>query len=174
MNGQEALVQTDAASVLSAVSAALPDVYGYLLRRCGSATEAEDLTSEVVLAAIDRIRSGALVEIGTAYLITMARNRLVDHWRAEGRRQRYLGLFAGSATDEVGEDSFEPGRAAVCLAALNPMQRAALTLRYLDDLTVPVVAGTLGRSVAATETLLMRAKRAFRDQYARTDPPIHD
>ena len=52
------------------------------------------------------------------------------------------------------------------LADLNPMQRAALTLRYVDDLPVGDVARLLGRSVHATETLLVRAKRAFRIRYA--------
>lgn len=33
---------------------------------------------------------------------------------------------------------FKPGRAADVLTMLNPMQRAALTLRYVDDLPVPI------------------------------------
>jgi RNA polymerase sigma-70 factor (ECF subfamily) len=40
-----------------------------------------------------------------------------------------------------------------------------LTLRYLDGLSVAEVAGYLGRSVHATETLLMRAKAALRRIY---------
>jgi RNA polymerase sigma-70 factor (ECF subfamily) len=40
-----------------------------------------------------------------------------------------------------------------------------LSLRYLDDLTVPEVADALGRSVHATESLLARARRAFRMSY---------
>ena len=39
------------------------------------------------------------------------------------------------------------------------------TLRYLDGLPVPEVAHTLGRTLHATEALLMRAKRAFRQAY---------
>jgi RNA polymerase sigma-70 factor (ECF subfamily) len=37
-----------------------------------------------------------------------------------------------------------------------------LTLRYLDDLPVPQVAELLGRSMHATEALLVRARTAFR------------
>ena len=48
------------------------------------------------------------------------------------------------------------------LASLPPHHRAALTLRYLDGLPVDEVAGHLGRSVHATESLLMRAKASFR------------
>ena len=46
-----------------------------------------------------------------------------------------------------------------------PQHRAALTLRYLDDLSVPEVAQLLGRSVHATEALLVRARVAFRRAY---------
>jgi RNA polymerase sigma-70 factor (ECF subfamily) len=43
--------------------------------------------------------------------------------------------------------------------------RSALTLRYVDDLPVPEVAETLGRTVHATEALLVRARNAFRNRY---------
>ena len=48
------------------------------------------------------------------------------------------------------------------LSRLAPQHRAALTLRYLDGLSVPEAATILDRSVAATETLLVRARRALR------------
>ncbi len=51
------------------------------------------------------------------------------------------------------------------LARLSGHQRAALTLRYLDGLPVAEVAELLGRSVHATETLLVRAKVALRRVY---------
>jgi RNA polymerase sigma-70 factor, ECF subfamily len=57
---------------------------------------------------------------------------------------------------------------------LNAIHRAALTLRYVDNLPVPEVAHALGRSVHATETLLIRAKRAFRSQYAQLEEVSHD
>ena len=48
-------------------------------------------------------------------------------------------------------------------------QRAALTLRYLDGLPVAEVAACLGRSVHATETLLVRARAALRKVYREED-----
>jgi RNA polymerase sigma-70 factor, ECF subfamily len=53
------------------------------------------------------------------------------------------------------------------LDAQTGLHRAALTLRYLDGLTVGEVARTLDRTVHATEALLARAKAAFRRTYAR-------
>lgn len=56
------------------------------------------------------------------------------------------------------------------LARLGAHHRGALTLRYLDGLSVPEVAECLDRTVGATEVLLVRARRAFRAEYATLDP----
>ena len=152
--------------VLTDIDGCLPVVYEYLLHRCRSAALAEDLTSETVLATVDRVRSGHVDTIEVGYLIGIARHKLVDHWRRQQREQRHLKVYVRD--EEIADDTvFERGRASAVLAELNPMQRAALTLRYVDDLPVPEVARVLGRTVHATETLLVRAKRAFRSQYTR-------
>ena len=54
------------------------------------------------------------------------------------------------------------------LAALNDLPalyRAALVLRYVDELSVRDVATAIGRSEDATESLIRRAKDAFRTKY---------
>ncbi len=51
------------------------------------------------------------------------------------------------------------------LGRLAPQHRAALSLRYLDGLSVAESAGVLDRGVAATEALLVRARREFRHIY---------
>ena len=51
------------------------------------------------------------------------------------------------------------------LAQLAPHHRVALTLRYLDGLSVPEVAAELERTLHATEALLVRARAAFRRAY---------
>ena len=57
------------------------------------------------------------------------------------------------------------------LGSLGPHHRAALTLRYLDGLPVGEVADHLGRTVHATEALLVRARSAFRQAYRRKEGP---
>jgi RNA polymerase sigma-70 factor (ECF subfamily) len=158
--------------LLTDIDRSLPAVYDYLLHRCGGRALAEDLTSETVFATVDRVRGGHIESIEIGYLIGIARHKLVDHWRRQEREQRHLKVYARD--EEIADDTvFESGRASRALAELNPMQRAALTLRYVDDLPVPEVARVLGRTVHATETLLMRAKRAFRSRYAQLEDPHH-
>jgi RNA polymerase sigma-70 factor, ECF subfamily len=159
----------DRESAVADARLALSEVYRYLHHRCGSQALAEDLTSESLLAAVDRLLAGDIDRISVAYVVGIARHKLIDHWRRCERDRRHLELHRGSDDGTRSDVVFEPDRSAVALAAISPMQRAALTLRYFDDLTVPQVAAAVGRSVPATETLLMRAKRAFRDAYERLE-----
>src|SRR5437763_574520 len=69
---------------------ALPEVYGYLLYRCGDVSLAEDLTSEVFLAAARSVRQGEMGDPTVAWLIAVARNKLIDHWRRKAREERGL------------------------------------------------------------------------------------
>jgi len=151
--------------LLSLYDRALPEVYGYLLARCGQRALAEDLTAETFLAAVD-----ARVPVTIAWLIGTARHKLVDHWRRLEREQRSLRLLdgGGPSTEDPWEVELDALRAQQVLDGLSPQHRAALTLRYLDDLPVPQVAALMGRTVHATEALLVRARTAFRRAYVTT------
>ena len=51
------------------------------------------------------------------------------------------------------------------LRRLSEPHRAVLTLRYMDDCSVTECAELIGRTVHATEALLVRARRAFSHHY---------
>ncbi len=51
------------------------------------------------------------------------------------------------------------------LARLAEPHRTVLVLRYMDDCSVGECAELIGRTVHATEALLVRARRAFKKQY---------
>jgi len=144
---------------------AVPQVYGYLLKRVGNVGIAEDLTSETFMACVAAVRSGTEVTVG--WCITVARNKLVDHWRRREREERSLRLaYDEDATVmEPWDVHLDSTRAHEVLAALDPQQRLALTLRYLDGLPVVQVATSLGRTLHATEALLVRSRAAFRRVY---------
>jgi RNA polymerase sigma-70 factor (ECF subfamily) len=156
----------------------LPEVFGYLVRRCPTEALAEDLTAETFLAAVDAVRKGRGERLTTGWLITVARNKLVDHWRRAEREQRGLQLMVTPEPVPEADDWIEeldPGRALAVLDELGPHHRVALTLRYLDGLSVPQVADQLDRTVHATEALLVRARVAFRRAYeARSRRPDDD
>ncbi len=161
-----------APELLAIYDDALPSVYGYLLPRCGRAALAEDLTAETFLAAVDALRRRAAPPLSVGWLVGIARHKLVDHWRRVGREERGLRAVAGDEpdADDPWDATLDSLRARVVLAGLAPQHRAALTLRYLDDLPVPEVADLLGRTVHATEALLVRARAAFRRAYTDQEP----
>jgi RNA polymerase sigma-70 factor, ECF subfamily len=146
---------------------ALPQVYGYLLPRCGSVALAEDLTAETFMAAVAAARRGQPPELTVAWLVAVARHKLIDHWRRAGRERPGLEVAGDRAepVDDPWPEHLDVAAAHAALARLSAYQRAALTLRYLDDLPVAEVAEHLGRSLHATETLLARARGALRRVY---------
>lgn len=158
------------AELLRLYDPALPQVYGYLLRRCGQSDTAEDLTSETFLAAADAVRHKPPPRLDVAWLIGVARHKLADHWRRQAREQRNLRAVSEDTgrqaeTEDPWDAHLDAMRAGQTLAALAPQHRLALTLRYVDDLPVAEVAELIGRTEHATETLLVRARAAFRAHY---------
>jgi len=152
------------ATLLELYDRALPQVYGYLMARCGNQWVAEDLTSQTFLA-VAAGRQEVPVTVG--WLIGVARHKLVDHWRRQARQERLLQVVVASSadSDDPWDVELDRWRAREVLALLAPQHRAALTLRYLDGLSVPEAAAVLDRGVAATEALLVRARREFRHVY---------
>ncbi|WP_232664642.1 RNA polymerase sigma factor [Pseudonocardia sp. TRM90224] len=165
-------VRPDAgAALLDLYDTALPQVYGYLLARCGRRVLAEDLAAETFLAAVAACRGPQPPAPSTGWLVGIARHKLVDHWRAAEREQRGLRAVAGEPepVDDPWDEALDAGLAHAVLEEQSAQHRAVLTLRYLDGLSVPEVAGVLGRTVHATEALLTRARTAFRRSYVRQE-----
>lgn len=136
----------------------LPRVYGYLFHGLGGRSQAaEDLTQEVFTAFVAAIRRGDRILDHQGWLISVARNKLVDHLR---RAVRMPAPFRSWTVDDI--TVLEATIAAMqLLEALPPRQRIAMTLRYVDDLAITEVADLMGRSIAATESLLARARRTL-------------
>ncbi len=158
----------DAPSALLALyDEALPAVYGYFVRRCGDRGTAEDLTSETFLAAMDAARKPSPPDLSVRWLIGVARHKLADHYRR--RRDRFATPVAElpEPADPADEWDAELDRivAEQVLTRLSDQHRAVLVLRYMDGCSVPECAELIGRTVHATEALLVRARRAFRAMY---------
>lgn len=131
---------------------------------------AEELTAESFMAAVASIKAEKVSNVTVAWLIGIARHKLVDHWRRVEREERRLRAVAGERA--VPHDDWDvvldQQLANDVLASLAVQHRAVLSLRYLDGLPVKEVAHMLDRTPGATEALLTRAKAAFRTSYEAT------
>jgi len=167
VTGQAGSAGDSRSALLALYETALPRVYGYLLSRCGRVALAQDLTAETFMAAVDAVRSDDGRTVSIPWLVGVARHKLVDHWRRQARDDRNLQALTADLAepDDQWETQLDAVRARETLGRLGPHHRAALTLRYLDDLPVAEVARLLERTVHATEALLVRARKAFRRAY---------
>jgi RNA polymerase sigma factor (sigma-70 family) len=126
--------------------------------------EAEDAVQQTFLAAHRSIRNGVEPRHPAAWLATIARN---ECWAAIERRMREplrqgepeSGLPDPVAQAAARADLDELWRA---IGELPGRQRQALLLRELSGLTYAELAGTLGVTEPAVESLLVRARRALR------------
>ncbi|MDG5774213.1 RNA polymerase sigma factor [Mycolicibacterium fortuitum] len=160
--------ETDAPrALLNLYDEALPAVYGYFVRRCGDRGTAEDLTSETFLAAMDAARKPSPPQMSVPWLIGVARHKLADHYRRRHDRFDVPVAEIPEPADPVDDWDAELDRivAEAVLARLPQHHRTVLALRYLDDCSVGECAELIGRTVHATEALLVRARRAFRSEY---------
>lgn len=156
---------TTVSALLQLYDEALPHVYGYLVRRCDDPATAEDLTADTFLAAVTAVQRGT--EVSVPWLIGTARHKLVDHWRRLGRTRAALAELWDDADPPADHgDPIEALHVQAVLAGLLPHHRTVLVLRYADGLPVPEVAALIDRSVHATESLLVRAKAAYRSAAA--------
>ncbi|HEX8024804.1 MAG TPA: sigma-70 family RNA polymerase sigma factor [Candidatus Limnocylindrales bacterium] len=148
----------------------MPRVYAYLLSRSGSKEIAEALTQEVFLEAVRRPGSFDGRGDSLPWLMGSARNHLADHVKQHYRdRDRHEQLVRevrlGDSASAAWQASDRRTAIKAALESLPLPQRAVMTLRFLDDLTVKEIATRLGRSEDAVESLLRRARETFERRY---------
>lgn len=166
----EASAEATQMDLESLYTANVRTVYNYARARLG-ATEGEDVTAEVFVAAAAEIERNGLERVTTAWLMAVAHNKVIDRWRrARTRRSKWPALVSASPLtqpDETDRVAQNPTREAVldALDRLVPRQRAVLVLHHVDGFSAPAVAEQLGLSTAAVESLLARARRTFRAHY---------
>jgi RNA polymerase sigma-70 factor (ECF subfamily) len=145
----------------------------YVRWSCGGLADlADDVTQEAWLTAVRRLRSfdpdqGPFF----AWLCGIARNsarNAIRSRRRQGKRFRPLGPADDPAAGEPDPAAAEKaGRVAAALAELPDHYEAVLRAKYLDGLTVDAIAATRGDSAKAVESLLTRARQAFREAFEK-------
>lgn len=136
-------------------------VFRYVFARTGNRPDAEDVTTQVFMRALPRLRLAASTGEIRAYLLTTARSVLADHWThhygatLEPLEDETLGsdVPAGPAPD-AGVD-----RAREVLGRLPERYRRVLELRFLSGMSLRETASELGVSVGNAKVLQLRALR---------------
>jgi RNA polymerase sigma-70 factor, ECF subfamily len=147
-------------------------VFRFVYFRVGNRQLAEDLTSDTFLRALKRIGSFTWQgrDLG-AWLVTIARNLVADHFKS-GRYR--LEVTSGDVLDADREDRGPEGspEAAVvdhitnvalltAVKQLNPEQQECIVLRFLQGFSVAETAQAMGKNEGAIKALQYRAVRAL-------------
>ena len=136
-------------------------VYAFVYARVGNRADAEDLTQQVALKAIPRLREGASASAIRAYLFATARSALATFW--SGR----FGMPEDELRDDLWVDKSEPGaggepveRVRRILDSLPANYRRLLELRFLHGYSLKEVAAEMGSTVGGIKVMQLRALRA--------------
>lgn len=149
-------------------------VYRFIYYRVGAHALAEDLTSETFLRALRRMSvfSWQGKDFG-AWLVTIARNLVLDHFKSSRYRLEVCvaeHIDAGhweEGPERAVLDSFTRHTLFAAVRGLGAEQRQCVMLRFVHGLSVAETATVMGKNSGAVKALQYRAVRSL----ARVVPP---
>ena len=135
-------------------------IYRLLYARVGNKADAEDLTSQVFLAALPNLRAGASSGEVHRYLVAAARTTLADHWRRKlGHPLTEIDENVHQAPEGTPESADALPRIRRILTMLPANYRRILELRFLEQRSVGEAAAAMSISVVNARVLQHRALR---------------
>ena len=142
-----------------------------LVRRFGDIDLAEEAVQDAFVEAVRRWPESGVPPSPAGWIITTARNRVIDHLRREATRdQRQTeahALMYDNEPDEIEivEDDQLRLMFTCCHPALAPEAQVALTLRLIGGLQTPEIARAFMTTEPTMAQRLVRAKRKIRDAH---------
>jgi RNA polymerase sigma-70 factor (ECF subfamily) len=159
-----------------------PKLYRFALRRLpADPAGAEDVAQATLCRALDSLAGYRGEAALFTWLCTLCRRELSQRWRGAGAqapvslveddpqvRAALESLLASVSEDPLISAQRDATRAAIrtVLDYLPAPYGDVLEWKYLRDLSIVEIAQRLGRSPKATESLLTRAREAFREAFS--------
>ena len=153
-------------------------VYHYLLSRIGEPADAEDVTAEVFIRAMNalptyRTRRAPFI----AWLFRIAHNQAVNHLKRRTRRAETPlpdTAIASSDTAEAALSLASSREVSRAMRSLTDLQRQVLSLRVAGELAISEVARVMHRSEGAVKALQHSALRALRRMLEQPEAPSNE
>ena len=142
-------------------------IHRYIYVRVRSQAEAEDLTQDVFIKALESIGSYKWRDLPfAAWLFRIAHNRVIDHIRKVSKEKRASldEAYAKSGEDpiQVTEQNFEVYQLKEAMEQLPEAQKEVATLRFIGQLSIAEVARALGKSEGTVKALQFNATASLR------------
>jgi len=148
---------------------AFAGLYAYVLWRCaGLRDRADEVVQETWLTAVRRLRAfDPSAGSFASWLRGIAANLLRNRFRRE--RVRRTQPLDSEPLAEATEPQENAERVAVALSALPEHYEAVLRAKYLEGQSVAAIAEARDETPKAVESLLTRARQAFREVYLASE-----
>jgi RNA polymerase sigma factor (sigma-70 family) len=144
---------------LELVAEVRPELHRYCARMTGSVFDGEDVVQDTLARAYFALAEMEQPPPLRPWLFRIAHNTAMDFLRRYERRNvDVVAEVPESASDERGADPGLVEAALVVFAALPPQQRSALALKDVLGHSLEETAATMGTTVAAVKSALVRAR----------------
>jgi RNA polymerase sigma-70 factor (ECF subfamily) len=140
-------------------------LHGFIRRRVGSPEDADEILQDVMLRVHRAAAGGPAGERLRPWVYGIARNAIIDHYRARAARGVSVAVpedLSGDPVEAVTALGELTGCLAPVLVGLPPAYADALRLADLDGLTQQEVADRLGLSLSGAKARVQRARRMVR------------
>lgn len=134
-------------------------VYRYIYSRVGSQAEAEEITSQTFLAAMEALPRYQERGHFYAWLFAIARRKIVDHYRQQRPESSSdLEEIRANASDPLQQfiRKEEYAQLALAIAGLTEFERELIRLRYVAELPFAEIGRLVGKSEGAAKKALYR------------------
>jgi RNA polymerase sigma-70 factor (ECF subfamily) len=138
-----------------------------LAAACGDREVAADAVQDAFTRAYTRWRRISRYDHPAGWIRHVALNRLRDHFRHEERSGRARTRLEGEAAVEVGPPELADDALAVAVARLPRQQRIAVSLFYLEQLSVHEIATSMKLSEGAVKYHLHAGRTTLRNWLER-------
>ncbi|MCB9421083.1 MAG: sigma-70 family RNA polymerase sigma factor [Ardenticatenaceae bacterium] len=161
------LAQNDLGAFSALYQKYASQVYRYLLVRVGNRDDAQDLTSQTFLTAMERLHTYRSQGYFAAWLLGIARHKVMDQYRRRPELDLETAVSQPITTDDPDEQLNRQliiEQVARKLQTIAPDRAEALSLRLFAGLDVAEIARLMGKNEAAVRMLVFRGLRDLQAQ----------
>ncbi len=145
-----------------------PKAHGFFFSRTGARETAEDLSQDIFVKLVEKI--GTFDETRgrfTVWFWQMARNMLIDHYRA--KKETPFSMFNEAEVEAMAvvemqdiDGRFQYRKVQMVLKTLSEDERELFELRYVADVPYREMSAILGRSEGALRVASLRIKEKLK------------
>ncbi len=167
------ILKGDSKAVIEFYKSYSPKILSYLSNKLPHPEDAQELTNDVFLEAIDSLSFLQKEQNVSAWLYRIAHNKMVDFYRKKKIKSILLSQipFLQIIDSEINQPEFEFEKNKIrdsietALHNISEKYRRILRLHYEEGLSIKKIAVILNLSFKATESLLFRARQSFKLAY---------